>query len=385
MRRFYISIISLTFCCYAGAQRANIKNAALKKNAKAAAVAEDPRLEEMRQSTQKIIFIDSVVVNKADILTALNQTHDAGTIYSFADFFKTDDDGDSFVFLNELGNKCFYSQYTNDGPTAQKELYASDLIGKEWSNTHKVTGLCDDGELTHKNYPFMMNDGTTLYFAAKGEESIGGWDIFVTRYDSQDNTYLKAENIGMPFNSTANDYFYIVDDINNIGWFASDRNQPGDKVCIYTFIPSESRCNYNADEMDEAQLMSLSSLHSIKDTWGNGSERNDALQRLSAAKSGNTGTAATFTLIINDNTVYTDYSQFKHKENAAKMKTVAAAREKLGKITASLETAREHYAHADAADKEILAGEILDYEQQTEELQLLVDTTEKDIRNTENR
>lgn len=88
------------------------------------------------------------------------------------------------------------------------------------------------------NYPFMMPDGTTFYFAATGEESIGGYDIFVTRFDSESGSFLKAENIGMPFNSTANDYMYAIDEFNDIGWFATDRSQPEGKVCIYIFIPS---------------------------------------------------------------------------------------------------------------------------------------------------
>lgn len=45
----------------------------------------------------------------------------------------------------------------------------------------------------------------------------------------------------MPFNSPANDYMYAIDEFNNIGWFASDRYQPDNKVCIYVFVPNSSK------------------------------------------------------------------------------------------------------------------------------------------------
>ena len=38
-------------------------------------------------------------------------------------------------------------------------------------------------------------------------------------YTSTD-TYLVPENVGMPFNSPYNDYMYVIDEYNNLGWFA---------------------------------------------------------------------------------------------------------------------------------------------------------------------
>ena len=106
-----------------------------------------------------------------------------------------------------------------------------------------MRGLADEPE-DNLNYPFMLSDGQTLYFAAKNEESLGGYDIYMTRYDNDERKYLAPENLGMPFNSPANDYLLVIDEFNNLGGFASDRNQPADSVCLYTFIPNESRRTY---------------------------------------------------------------------------------------------------------------------------------------------
>lgn len=379
MKRLFIVTIAAVMCCGAMAQKApKGRNIAVKK-AMVEVIEEDPRLEEMRQSTQKIMFIDSIVVDKKDILKMLNKTKDIGTFADLGAFLPNDNDGDSFVFINEMENRCYYSKLEK----SQKELFSSDFIGNQWTNIQQVTGIGDGTELTDKNYPFMMSDGVTLYFAAQGDESIGGWDIFVTRYDSDDNTYLKAENIGMPFNSTANDFFYIVDDINNIGWFASDRRQPEGKVCIYTFIPSETRQNYNTDNMSEEEIISLSSIYSIKDTWGKGNERQEALQRMKAAAKENIRENEIF-FVVSDNTVYTKLTDFKHKENVEIIKDVIAAREKLTKLKENLEKTRSFYGKASDSDKEIMTSEIMDMEQQVEELQTLITAKEKKVRNSEN-
>ena len=81
-------------------------------------------------------------------------------------------------------------------------------------NASSLNGLTErNGQ---QDYPFMLSDGTTLYFAENGEESLGGYDLFVTRYSSSSHEYLKPENLGMPFNSPYNDYMLVIDEPNNL-------------------------------------------------------------------------------------------------------------------------------------------------------------------------
>ena len=59
---------------------------------------------------------------------------------------------------------------------------------------------------------------------------------------------------------------FVIDEFNNLGWFASDRYQPEDKVCIYVFIPNATKKVYNYEETDPQRLIRLAQIHSIKDT-----------------------------------------------------------------------------------------------------------------------
>ena len=53
-----------------------------------------------------------------------------------------------------------------------------------------------------------------------------------------------------------------IDEANNLGWLVSDRFQPEGKVCIYLFIPNETRNVYAMDTKD-GQLCRLAMIHDI--------------------------------------------------------------------------------------------------------------------------
>lgn len=67
-----------------------------------------------------------------------------------------------------------------------------------------------------------MLDGIILYYVLDGEGFLGGYDIFVICYDLENSNYFCFDNIGMLFNFFVNDYMYVIDEFNNIGWFVLD-------------------------------------------------------------------------------------------------------------------------------------------------------------------
>ena len=233
---------------------------------------EDPRITNMREMTQQIIIIDSIVTSKDQFLASIRMTPESGKLMTTGSFYRNNQKG--ILYLNEMGNKVYFSQ--PDGH--QLQLYTADKLGNEWSRPQRLEGISEG--IDEASYPFMLTDGVTFYFAGKGEESIGGYDIFMTRYDSRSGSFLKPENIGMPFNSEANDYMYAIDEANRKGYFVSDRRQPEGKVCIYIFIPSETRKTYNAAKYSEEKIRSFADITRIADTWGNGTERKAALERI---------------------------------------------------------------------------------------------------------
>lgn len=342
---------------------------------------EDPRITEMREATQQIVFIDSVVVVKDDVLSVIRLNPESGKIDTYDHFFRSEGHTESYVFINEMGNKCYFSDENANG---QMQLYTLDKLGEDWSEPLALKGI-NDG-ISETNYPFMMTDGTTFYFAAKGKESIGGYDIFVTRADSENGQFLKPENIGMPFNSEANDYMYVIDELSNIGYFVTDRRQPAGKVCVYIFIPPTSRHIYNSDAYTDGQLRGYADISRIANTWGKGTERKLALERLKAigASSAAKLSKSAINFIINDRITYTDISQFQDPESSNLYREYLSTQKQLKETEQLLEKARNFYAKAKPEDKRVLRAEILDAEKQFVRLTADAKTLEKCIRKAEN-
>lgn len=342
---------------------------------------EDPRITEMREATQQIIFIDSVVVAKDDILSIIRLNPESGKLDTFDQFFRSEGHTDSYVYLNEMGNKCYFSDENANG---QMQLYTLDKLGEEWSEPLALKGI-NEG-ISEANYPFMMTDGTTFYFAAKGKESIGGYDIFVTRSDSENGQFLRPENIGMPFNSEANDYLYVIDELSNIGYFVTDRRQPAGKVCVYIFIPPTSRHIYNSDAYSDEQLRGFADISRIANTWGKGTERKQALERLKAISKTNPTQQlkSAVNFIVNDRVTYTDISQFQAPDSPDLYRELQSTKKQLKDTKQLLEKSRNFYAKAKSEDKRVLRTEILDAERQFVRLTTDVKTLEKRIRQAEN-
>lgn len=340
------------------------------------------RMAEMEVATQKIIVVDSVVTDKDALLSVLNLPVEAGRIEQASSIFGEGFDG--VAYITELGDRCIFSKADDKG---KRQLWQCDKLDGVWSEP-KMIDFGGDTGFGDVDFPFMMADGSTLYFAAKGGDGIGGYDIYVTRFNADDNNYYKPENIGMPFCSESNDFLYVVDEYDNIGWFVTDRRQPEGKVCIYTFIPTETREVYS-DDIDEEKLTSLSRLFSISDTWGDGNERNAAIMRIgemavrqSAASDSKKSDMA---FVINDNTVYNNPQQFRAEGNIARYDELRSAIGNLERIRNSLEKSRLYYSKANDSDRDSLRQEIHADEQREEDLEMKIKQLEKEIRNAENK
>jgi hypothetical protein len=322
-------------------------------------------------ATAKIIIIDSIVVAYDSIYDNIPLRKELGTI--------SQKDG-TVIYQNGFNNRRYISR--NDS-TGHSKLYSSELLGDKWSEPRKIE---IDGNFTDLACPFMMSDGVTLYFAAKGKETLGGYDTFVTMFDSDDNRFMKPENNGLPFNSTANDYFFITDDIDSLAWLVSSRNQPRGKVCIYTFIPYSSRTTYNQNYVTHPQLTKLAKISNIKDTWTDMSDVNDALTRLQKLKSTerNEGKEDYIDFVINDNVTYHNINEFRSATNKNLFKQLMDKKQAAKELENSLNDMRNAFDKDKEDSLSALRQNILESETKLQNIRIEINNLEKSIRNTEN-
>ncbi len=76
--------------------------------------------------------------------------------------------------------------------------------------------------------PYYEPEENALYFSSNGLASFGGLDIFKSK--GLDNKWSAAENIGAPFNSGADDYFFVKNKSLTSGFFVSNRTIGMEKI-----------------------------------------------------------------------------------------------------------------------------------------------------------
>lgn len=334
----------------------------------------------MLKGVEEVCFIDSFVVDKENFLEAYKISPESGKLFMYDAYFPDSEKEGGTVYETELGNRLYYSELQ---PDSTLSILSRNKLLDNWSNGSLLPGTIN--EAMNADYPYVLTDGVTIYYASDGPESMGGYDIFVTRFNTNTNSYLTPENVGMPFNSPYNDYMYVIDDFNNLGWFASDRYQPEGKVCIYVFIPNSSKQVYNYEGMEAQKMIQLAQLHSIKDTWTDVEAVQAARERLEKAASERPLTTKKydFMFIIDDNTNYYQLDDFRSPQAKALYGKYSQLEKGYRQQTDKLKEMRSEYANAGREEKSRMAPAILDLEQRVRQMSAEIEQTAIQIRNLE--
>lgn len=333
------------------------------------------------RGVEEVQIVDSIVVDKQELLDTYRLSPESGHLASYQAYFGQEGQSGT-VYMNELGNRLYYGELQ---PDSTLHILTSSKLLNDWSRGKALPDNINEAG-SNANYPYMLSDGMTLYYASDGKASLGGYDIFVTRYNTNNDTYLSPENVGMPFNSPYNDYLYAIDEYNNLGWFASDRYQPEGKVCIYIFIPNTSKQVYNYESMDRERLVNLARLNAIADTWTDTKSINAAKERLQSAllaKPQIPQRAYDFEFIIDDSHIYHTLNDFHSPEAKASYQQYAQTAENFKQQCDKLNDLRLQYEKADETEKANLSPAILDLEKVIRQLDAELKQTAIDIRKLE--
>lgn len=181
----------------------------------------------------------------------------------------------------------------------------------------------------------------------------------------------------MPFNSPYNDYMYVVDEYNNLGWFASDRHQPEGKVCVYVFIPNTSKQVYSYENMEHEKLLALARLSSIKQTWADNDLVTEALQRLKdvSTEKKEVKQKHDFEFVIDDQTVYYKMADFRSPQAKKTFQKYRQLENSYAQQSNKLDDLRKRYASAPQTERGKMAPGMLDLEKRIEQLADEIDQT----------
>lgn len=300
-------------------------------------------MENMLERVEKIEIIDSLCVDSAAFFTYYKLSPEAGRIVRGATVRIPEA---PMAFIPQSAAEIIYPLPDSAG---RYELQGADILD-DGTLDHPAPLGVDTGD-AESRFPFLMPDGVTLYYAHNGTGGLGGYDIYLTR--RSEDGWLQPQNVGMPYNSPANDYLLAIDEATGAGWWATDRNNIPGKVTVYVFKPSETRINVDPDSPD---LIALARLSDISLTHEPGADYSDILGRIENNGTPRTAEAAQsdFEIYVGEK-IYRKLSDFRDADARRAMGRAINARSAIASAQQRLADLRERYRRGDKSlDTEIL-------------------------------
>lgn len=112
---------------------------------------------------------------------------------------------ETHVTVSADGNELYFVSNRPDGSGGRDIYRCVKLPDGNWSKALNI------GKKINTKYeedaPFLSPDGQFLYFASKGHNTMGGFDLFVSKKDKNGN-WGDPQNMGFPLNTVDDDVFF---------------------------------------------------------------------------------------------------------------------------------------------------------------------------------
>ncbi|MCR5002813.1 MAG: hypothetical protein K5984_00425 [Bacteroidales bacterium] len=132
------------------------------------------------------------------------------------------------MYVPDDAKTLYYGAKDEDGIS---NIYRTVDLGEIWSVpeliNEQVTSSSDE------IFPMLSPDGRSLFFASKGLYGMGGYDLYVSRWNKESKDWDVPVNMGFPYSSPADDFLFINTADGKYSIFASNRECSRDSVYIY--------------------------------------------------------------------------------------------------------------------------------------------------------
>ncbi len=149
--------------------------------------------------------------------------------------FDSDDYNCAHPCLSKDG-KILYFASDMPGTYGKSDIYKV-KVNKDWTlGTPENLGNKINTKGT-ETFPFVDADNN-LFFSSDGHAGLGGLDIFVAFYTKSGHFFM-LKNMGLPYNSSKDDFAFTINDTHKEGFFSSNRLGGKGHDDIYMFHPVE--------------------------------------------------------------------------------------------------------------------------------------------------
>lgn len=110
------------------------------------------------------------------------------------------------MYLNSKKTMIYYASYGLDG--VSKDIYLmKKLPNNTWTTPINLgKEINTDGD---EDFPYVSEDGKTLYFCSTKHGSMGGYDIYKSTWNNRKDKWNTPVNMGAPVNSPFDDFFFV--------------------------------------------------------------------------------------------------------------------------------------------------------------------------------
>lgn len=196
---------------------------------------------EMCQNGKKLLttISDLVVLEKKEIeytsfFRLYNLANIGGVILITAEYQSKIDKKKNhtpLIHFPDNAQTIYYSSY-GDSDKGSKDIYCRKrLPDGKWGLPALVPGNVNTR--FDEDFPYLSPNGEYLYFCSKGHNSMGGFDVFRSKFDPENNAFGQPENMDFAISSPDNDLFYVVDSLEKNAYFASARQSENGKIHVY--------------------------------------------------------------------------------------------------------------------------------------------------------
>ncbi|QJX48402.1 OmpA family protein [Hymenobacter taeanensis] len=139
---------------------------------------------------------------------------------------------ESDAYITPDGRTIYFStgKFSEDGTL--DIYYSTRQPGGDWGPAKSVGGAINT--LYDDDSPYLSRDGKTLYFSSRGHNTMGGYDIFKSDWDSVGNKWGRPENMGYPINTPDDDTYYRLSPDGSYAYLSSYRIGGYGEKDIYT-------------------------------------------------------------------------------------------------------------------------------------------------------
>lgn len=136
-----------------------------------------------------------------------------------------------FVYTPTSTQVLFYASYGEEGATGKDIYRVRRLPTGDWALPVKLPSQVNTNQ--DEDHAFFDEISNTLYFSSNGHNSMGGLDIFSSKYDPSNDSWSAPINLQYPYNSPFDDFLYISDPDNTVAFFCSRRGSEIGKVKVF--------------------------------------------------------------------------------------------------------------------------------------------------------